>query len=103
VRGNLDFEIDAPAVAFNVLRNGINRFHVVENGHTDVVVRKGELEAASNGFSQRRGPAYGCAFLQAIRIPKFPTKTNAISGVKGPIAAPRTSRRTGTLAFFRTQ
>jgi len=96
VTGNSDFEIGAPAAAFNVFRNGIYRFHVVENGHTDAIVRKGEPEAASNGFSQGIGPAYCCTFPRAIRIPKFPPTTNAMSGMNGLIAAPRTSGRKGT-------
>jgi hypothetical protein len=51
--GSVDFEIDTPAAAFNTLRKGIYRFDVIENGDSDAIVRKGELEAANNAFSQR--------------------------------------------------
>jgi hypothetical protein len=50
---DLDFEIDTPAAAFNTLREGVYRFDVVESGNTDAIVRKGELEAASNEFLKR--------------------------------------------------
>jgi hypothetical protein len=53
VSGDADFEIDTPAAAFNAVRNGIYRFDVVENGDTDAIVRKGELEAANDEFSQK--------------------------------------------------
>jgi hypothetical protein len=53
VVGNADFEINTPAAAFNAIREGIYRFDVVENGDTDAIVRKGELEAANNEFSGR--------------------------------------------------
>jgi hypothetical protein len=48
-----EFEINTPAAAFNAIRAGIYRFDVIENGDTDAIVRKGELEAANNNFSQR--------------------------------------------------
>jgi hypothetical protein len=53
VRGKADFEINTPVAAFSAVREGIYRFDVVENGDTDAIVRKGELEAANNEFSQR--------------------------------------------------
>jgi hypothetical protein len=53
VAGDTDFEIDTPAAALNPTRNGVYRFDVVENGDTDAIVRKGELEAANNEFSER--------------------------------------------------
>ncbi len=53
VLGNADFEVDTPTAAFNAVREGIYRFDVVENGDTDAIVRKGEMEAANNQFSQR--------------------------------------------------
>ena len=55
VAGNVDYEINTPAAAFNALREGVYRFGVAENGDTDAVVRKGELEAANNLFSKRIG------------------------------------------------
>lgn len=51
--GDADFEINTPAAAFNAVRNGIYRFDVVENGDTDAIVRKGELEAANNELTRR--------------------------------------------------
>jgi hypothetical protein len=53
VAGDADFEVDTPAAAFNPTRNGVYRFDVIENGDTDAIVRKGELEAANNDFSER--------------------------------------------------
>ena len=53
VSGDADFEINTPAAAFNAVREGVYRFDVVENGDTDAIVRKGELEAANNEFSRR--------------------------------------------------
>jgi hypothetical protein len=53
VSSGLDFEIDSPAAAFNTIRQGVYRFDVAENGDTDAIVRKGELEAANNDFSRR--------------------------------------------------
>jgi hypothetical protein len=53
VSRDVDFEIDTPAAAFNTLRPGVYRFDVVENGDSDAIVRKGELEAANNEFSRR--------------------------------------------------
>jgi hypothetical protein len=48
-----DFEINTPAAAFNTKRAGIYRFDVIENGDTDAIVRKGELEAGNNEFEQK--------------------------------------------------
>jgi hypothetical protein len=56
VSSNLEFEINTPAAAFNTLRMGAYRFDVVEDGATDAIVRKGELEAANNRFSRRVEP-----------------------------------------------
>jgi hypothetical protein len=53
VRGDADFEINTPAAAFNAVRDGVYRFDVIENGDTDAIVRKGELEAANNDFARR--------------------------------------------------
>jgi hypothetical protein len=51
--GSVDFEIDTPSAAFSTLLKGVYRFDVIENGDTDAIVRKGELEAANNLFSER--------------------------------------------------
>ena len=51
--GSADFEINTPAAAFNAVREGVYRFDVIENGDTDAIVRRGELEAADNEFSRR--------------------------------------------------
>jgi hypothetical protein len=56
VSSNLEFEVDTPAAAFNTLRMGAYRFDVVEDGSTDAIVRRGELEAANNRFSRRIEP-----------------------------------------------
>lgn len=53
VSSNVDFEINTPAAAFNVLSKGVFRFDVVESGDTDAIVRAGKLEAATNEFSRR--------------------------------------------------
>lgn len=53
VLGDADFEIDTPTAAFNAVREGIYRFDIIENGDTDAIARKGELEVANNRFSQR--------------------------------------------------
>jgi hypothetical protein len=53
VSSGLNFEVDTPAAAFNTIREGVYRFEVAENGDTDAIVRKGELEAANNEFSRR--------------------------------------------------
>jgi hypothetical protein len=53
VSSSLDFEVDTPAAAFNTMRKGVYRFNILENGDTDAIVRKGELEAANNAFSRR--------------------------------------------------
>jgi hypothetical protein len=52
VSSGLDFEINTPAAAFNARRKGVYRFSVAENGQTEAIVRKGELEAANNEFSR---------------------------------------------------
>lgn len=52
VSSGLDFEINTPAAAFNARRKGVYRFNVAENGDTEAIVRKGELEAASNEFTR---------------------------------------------------
>jgi hypothetical protein len=54
-RGDADFEINTPAAAFNISREGLYRLHVKDNGDVDVIVRKGSLEAANNFFVQRIG------------------------------------------------
>ena len=53
VASDTDFEINTPAAAFTAIRRGTYRFGVNENGDTDAIVRKGELEAANNQFSRR--------------------------------------------------
>ncbi|MBN1569609.1 MAG: FecR domain-containing protein [Acidobacteria bacterium] len=53
VRSNTDFEINTPAAAFNVLREGSYRFFVDENGDSDAIVRKGKIEAANNNYSRK--------------------------------------------------
>ena len=53
VAGDTDFEINTPVAAFTALRKGAYRFGVDENGESDAVVRKGELEAANDYFSRR--------------------------------------------------
>ena len=50
-----DFEMDTPAAALIVLRKGVYRFETQENGDTDAIVRKGELEAVSHRFVRRIG------------------------------------------------
>ena len=52
VSSGLDFEINTPAAAFSARRKGVYRFNVSENGETEAVVRKGELNAANNEFSR---------------------------------------------------
>ncbi len=53
VQSGLDFEINTPAAAFNTIKKGIYRFDVADNGETDGIVRKGEMEGASNNFTRR--------------------------------------------------
>ena len=53
VSSDTDFEINTPGAAFTALRKGTYRFGVDENGDSDAIVRKGELEAANNHFSRR--------------------------------------------------
>ena len=55
VAGSVDYEMNTPAAAFNTIIGGVYRFSVAENGDSDAIVRKGELEAANNQFSQRIG------------------------------------------------
>jgi hypothetical protein len=51
VSSNSDFEINTPAAAFNIVRKGMYRFEIDENGVSDAIVRAGKLEAANNYFS----------------------------------------------------
>ncbi len=53
VQSGLDFEINTPAAAFNTVKKGVYRFDVADNGDSDGIVRKGELEGASNSFTRR--------------------------------------------------
>ncbi len=53
VGSDTDFEINTPAAAFTALRKGTYRFGVNDNGDSDAIARKGELEAANNHFSRR--------------------------------------------------
>ena len=53
VGSDTDFEIDTPVAAFTALRKGTYRLGVDEDGDSDAVVRKGELEAANDNFSRR--------------------------------------------------
>ena len=53
VASDTDFEINTPAAAFTALQKGTYRFGVDENGTSDAIVRKGELEAANDHFSRR--------------------------------------------------
>src|SRR5262249_51574367 len=41
VGSSLVFEVNTPAAAFNILRKGVYRFDVQENGDSDGIVRKG--------------------------------------------------------------
>jgi hypothetical protein len=53
VSSGLEFEMDTPASAFLVLREGSYRFDTRENGDTDAIVRKGALDAVSHRFVRR--------------------------------------------------
>ncbi len=53
VASDTDFEINTPVAAFTALRKGTYRFGVDEDGDSDAIVRKGELEAANDHFSRR--------------------------------------------------
>jgi hypothetical protein len=53
--GNVRFEINTPAAAFNTLHKGVYRFDVAENGDSYGIVRKGQLEAANNNVSRQIG------------------------------------------------
>jgi hypothetical protein len=53
VASSIEFEMDTPAAAFIVLSNGSYRFDTKDNGDTDAIVRKGELEAVSHRFVHR--------------------------------------------------
>ncbi|MBN2317905.1 MAG: FecR domain-containing protein [Acidobacteria bacterium] len=50
VSSSTTFEMDTPAAAFIVLRRGLYRFDTRDNGDTDAIVRKGELETVSHRF-----------------------------------------------------
>jgi hypothetical protein len=52
-RSSLNFEVDTPAAAFTTMDKGSYRFEVAENGDSDGIVRRGELDAANNDFSRR--------------------------------------------------
>jgi hypothetical protein len=53
VLSEANFEIDTPAAAFIVLREGVYRFDTKGNGDTDAIVRKGALDAVSHRFVHR--------------------------------------------------
>ena len=53
--GGTTFEMDTPAAAFIVLSPGLYRFETRDNGDTDAIVRKGELETVSHRFVRRVG------------------------------------------------
>ncbi|MBN2241980.1 MAG: FecR domain-containing protein [Acidobacteria bacterium] len=53
VSSGTTFELDTPAAAFVVLRRGLYRFDTRDNGDTDAIVRKGELETVSHRFVRR--------------------------------------------------
>jgi hypothetical protein len=53
VASDTDFELDTPVAAFTALRKGTYRLGVDEDGNSDAIVRKGELEAANDQFSRR--------------------------------------------------
>lgn len=52
-RSGVPFEIDTPAAAFTTTEKGSFRFDIAENGDSDGIVRKGEMEATNNSFSRR--------------------------------------------------
>jgi hypothetical protein len=52
VSSGISFEMDTPAAAFIVLRPGLYRFDARDNGDTEAIVRKGELETVSHRFVQ---------------------------------------------------
>jgi len=53
VSSNLEFEVDTPAAAFVMLREGSYRFEADDGGDTSAIVRKGEMEAISHRFVRR--------------------------------------------------
>jgi hypothetical protein len=53
LRSSINYEISSPAAAFSIVRKGVYRFDVIENGDSDAIVRKGLLDAANTIFSQR--------------------------------------------------
>jgi len=53
VASDTDFEINTPVAAFTALRKGTYRLGVDDDGNSDAIVRKGELEAANDQFSRR--------------------------------------------------
>lgn len=52
-RSSVAFEINTPAVAFTTTQKGSYRFDIAENGDSDGIVRRGELEAVNNRFSRQ--------------------------------------------------
>jgi hypothetical protein len=52
-RSSVAFEINTPAAAFTTTQKGSYRFDIAENGDSDGIVRKGELEAVNNRFSRQ--------------------------------------------------
>jgi len=52
-RSSVAFEINTPAVAFTTTQKGSYRFDIAENGDSDGIVRKGQLEAVNNRFSRQ--------------------------------------------------
>ena len=48
----VDFEIATPSAAFNTEMNGIYRFEVAEDGLSEAIVRKGQLETVNNNFTR---------------------------------------------------
>ena len=52
VERNVDFEIATPAAAFITEMNGIYRFEVAEDGRSEAIVRKGQLETVNNNFTR---------------------------------------------------
>ena len=52
VEKNVVFEFATPAAAFIAERSGIYRFEIAENGRSDAIVRKGQLEAVNNNLTR---------------------------------------------------
>ncbi len=51
-RSSLQFEINTPAAAFTTTDKGSYRFDIAENGDSDGIVRKGQMDAANSRFSR---------------------------------------------------